>query len=103
MFIPDLDFLPIPDPGSTGQKGTGSRIRNTASRTTHHQYPWIQFGKRFAKSYAVRLTKMPLFTFKRYRFDWKAFLMRAVSILEGEGEDHHFLLVRTYEKRENNV
>jgi hypothetical protein len=27
---PDLDFLPIPDPGSRGQKGTGSRIRNTA-------------------------------------------------------------------------
>jgi hypothetical protein len=24
---PDPDFLPIPDPGSTGQKGTGSRIR----------------------------------------------------------------------------
>ncbi len=28
---PDLDFLPIPDPGSRGQKGTGfrTRIRNT--------------------------------------------------------------------------
>jgi hypothetical protein len=24
---PDLDFLPIPDPGSSGQKGTRSRIR----------------------------------------------------------------------------
>jgi hypothetical protein len=24
---PDLDFLPIPDPGSRGQKDTGSRIR----------------------------------------------------------------------------
>jgi hypothetical protein len=24
---PDADFLPIPDPGSRGQKGTGSRIR----------------------------------------------------------------------------
>ncbi len=24
---PDLDFLPSPDPGSRGQKGTGSRIR----------------------------------------------------------------------------
>jgi hypothetical protein len=33
MFIPgpDLDFLPIPDPGSRGQKGTGSQIRNTAT------------------------------------------------------------------------
>jgi hypothetical protein len=31
MFIPDpeLDFLPIPDPGFRGQKGTGSKIRNT--------------------------------------------------------------------------
>jgi hypothetical protein len=31
MFIPDpeLDFLPIPDPGFRGQKSTGSRIRNT--------------------------------------------------------------------------
>ncbi len=30
---PDADFLPIPDPGSRGQKGTGSqiRIRNTES------------------------------------------------------------------------
>ncbi len=27
MFIPDPDFFPIPDPGSRGQKGTGSRIR----------------------------------------------------------------------------
>jgi hypothetical protein len=29
---PDLDFLTIPDPGSRGQKGTGSgiRIRNIA-------------------------------------------------------------------------
>ncbi len=32
MFIhdPDLDFSTIPDPESKGQKGTGSRIRNTA-------------------------------------------------------------------------
>jgi hypothetical protein len=31
LFIPDPDpdFLPIPDPGSRGQKGTGSGIRNT--------------------------------------------------------------------------
>ncbi len=27
--MPDPDFLPIPDPGSRGQKGTGSRIRYT--------------------------------------------------------------------------
>jgi hypothetical protein len=31
FYDPDPDFLPIPDPGSRGQKGTGSRIqiRNT--------------------------------------------------------------------------
>jgi hypothetical protein len=29
---PNLDFLPIPDPGSRGQKGTGSWIRNTDAR-----------------------------------------------------------------------
>ncbi len=31
LFIsdPDPDFLPIPDPGYKGQKGTVSRIRNT--------------------------------------------------------------------------
>jgi hypothetical protein len=30
LFIPDPDpdFLPIPDPGSRGQKGTGSRIQD---------------------------------------------------------------------------
>ncbi len=26
FFIPDPDFLPIPDPRYRGQKGTGSRI-----------------------------------------------------------------------------
>jgi hypothetical protein len=25
-WFPDPDFLPVPDPGSRGQKGTGSRI-----------------------------------------------------------------------------
>jgi hypothetical protein len=44
---PDADFLPIPDPGSRGQKGTGSRIpttphplntssHKTAARRPHH-------------------------------------------------------------------
>jgi hypothetical protein len=28
---PDFEFLPIQDPGSRSQKGTGSRIRNTDS------------------------------------------------------------------------
>jgi hypothetical protein len=35
---PDLDFLPIPEPGSRGQKGTGSRIRIRI--TTHLQLGW---------------------------------------------------------------
>ncbi len=30
---PDADFLPIPDPGCRGQKGTRSRIRNTGDET----------------------------------------------------------------------
>jgi hypothetical protein len=35
MFIPDpdADFLPIPDPVSRGQKGTGSRIRTLVLNT----------------------------------------------------------------------
>jgi hypothetical protein len=35
---PDADFLPIPDPGSRGQKGTGSRIR---IRNTENIYELI--------------------------------------------------------------
>jgi hypothetical protein len=31
LFIPGPDFLPIPDPGSRGQKGTGFWIRYTGS------------------------------------------------------------------------
>ncbi len=44
---PDLVFLPIPDPVSRGQKGTGSRIRicNIASKVIHlvvktFYFPW---------------------------------------------------------------
>ncbi len=29
---PDLEIFPIPGPGSRGQKGTGSRIRNTGGQ-----------------------------------------------------------------------
>ncbi len=32
--IPDFDFLPIPDTGSRGLKGTGSRIRNNVLAQT---------------------------------------------------------------------
>jgi hypothetical protein len=35
ILDPDADFLPIPDPGSRGQKGTGSRVR---IRNTGYQY-----------------------------------------------------------------
>ncbi len=38
LFIsnPDPDFLTIPDPGSRGQKSTGSRIRNTGRIRSHY-------------------------------------------------------------------
>jgi hypothetical protein len=39
---PDLDFLPFPDPGSRAQKGTGSRIRNTASPIAYCTRGWEQ-------------------------------------------------------------
>jgi hypothetical protein len=44
MFLPDpdSDFLPIPDPGSRGQKGTGSRIRIHNTAGPH----WNQCGLR---------------------------------------------------------
>jgi hypothetical protein len=40
---PDADFLPIPDPGSRGQKGTGSRIRirNTDYLFTSLNWPFL--------------------------------------------------------------
>ncbi len=44
---PDLDFLPIPDPGSRGQKGTGSRITDRGSRirirNTEDNYKPVNF------------------------------------------------------------
>jgi hypothetical protein len=43
---PDLIFLPIPDPRSTGQKGTGSgiRIRNTVRNDNIHKGPGSGIG-----------------------------------------------------------
>ncbi len=38
-WFPDPDFLPVPDPGSRGQKGTGSRIR---FRNTGKQFGGIK-------------------------------------------------------------
>jgi hypothetical protein len=41
---PDYDFLPIPDPGSRGQKGTGSRIRIRNTELHSNLDPcWIRF------------------------------------------------------------
>ncbi len=39
LFIPDLDpdFLPIPDPGSRGQKCTGSRVRSRIQGSKRHR------------------------------------------------------------------
>ena len=39
--------LPIPDPGSRGQKGTGSRIRNTGNRIPS----WLKNAKKQGKSF----------------------------------------------------
>ncbi len=49
LFIPDpdSDFLPIPDPGSRGQKGTGSRIRNTAVSGAIYIYIFILLDPRY--------------------------------------------------------
>jgi hypothetical protein len=43
MFIPDPDFPPIldPDPGSRGQKSTGSRIRNTVKMLNFYFYFYL--------------------------------------------------------------
>jgi hypothetical protein len=54
LFIPDpdADFLPIPDPGSRGQKGTGSRIRirNTGLRGTKNAKNVQSLGPSFFDS-----------------------------------------------------
>ncbi len=55
--IPDPDFLPIPDPGSRGQKGTGSqiRIRNTGINTKK----WIRIQtlhKKYSGSILINVT-----------------------------------------------
>jgi hypothetical protein len=49
LFIPDpdADFLPIPDPGSRGQKGPGSRIRNTAYMDIHLTIFFYRFPQLF--------------------------------------------------------
>jgi hypothetical protein len=39
---PDADFLPIPDPGSRGQKGTGSRIRIRNSAENTKSSLWLE-------------------------------------------------------------
>jgi hypothetical protein len=43
IWIPDTDpdFLPIPDPGSRGQNGTGSRIRIRNTVNNHIYLPLI--------------------------------------------------------------
>jgi hypothetical protein len=35
---PDLDFLPIPDPGFRGQKGTGFRISDPDPQHWFHSF-----------------------------------------------------------------
>ncbi len=46
---PDAEFLPIPDPGSRGQKGTGSRIRirNTGKNLCIYEVISGNYGQRY--------------------------------------------------------
>jgi hypothetical protein len=48
LFVPDSDpdFLPIPYPGSRGQKGTGSRvrIRNTGKKDEKVDSEGLRYG-----------------------------------------------------------
>ncbi len=59
LFIPDPDpdFLPIPDPGSRGQKGTGSRIRiyNTAQNATDYHILGVE-GQKIYMVYVAQRT-----------------------------------------------
>ncbi len=48
ILDPNLDFLPIPDPGSRGQKGTGSRIR--IPNTAYFNLLWFAFLFAFSMS-----------------------------------------------------
>ncbi len=57
---PDPDFLPISDPGSRGQKGTGSRIRNTGF---------------FESPYITNLLVQVFFIFKGTQ-EWEFFWLR---------------------------
>ncbi len=51
LFIsdPDPDFLPIPDPGSRGEKGTGSRIRIRDTLDTPNIYTQLLMAWLFKK------------------------------------------------------
>ncbi len=42
MFIPDTDFWPIQDPGSSSQKVTGSRIRIRNTVLINYESDWIR-------------------------------------------------------------
>jgi hypothetical protein len=83
---PGSGSLPIPDPGSRGQKGTGSRIRicNTASNEAfciylQHESPYYntEGGTRIE---APDWFHIGLFLF-RYRTDLKAELYRIKLLL----------------------
>ncbi len=59
MFTPnpDPDFLTIPDPGSRGQKGIGSRIRIRITDFCKYNSFWIQIHT-IAKSMRTRNTNL---------------------------------------------
>jgi hypothetical protein len=61
---PDPDFLHIPDPGSRGQKGTGSRIQDPDPQHCIINQQQIESGN--MTIYDVNSTKLPLWLVKGF-------------------------------------
>jgi hypothetical protein len=91
---PDADFLPIPDPGSRGQKGTGSRIRisNTAKmyRQKIHEKKFkisniLCFYYQFDNIFLSIITKISTGSGSRYLSGWFQFC--TISGLQIQGSE----------------
>ncbi len=88
-YDPDPDFLPIPDPGSRGQKGTGSRIRirNTELKIMVN-WPETQTSALFIK--LIHLSALPIvkepgiinhvWTITVYKNWWKMWIFIKIAL-----------------------
>jgi hypothetical protein len=56
---PDLDFLPIPDPGYMSKKGTGSRIRILNTEIKFHEVTKSSTVARISGGYAICILPYP--------------------------------------------